>query len=92
MLEMPESSTRLLRTASIILFKMIAISWASISALELISWAPIFLISSEVKEEYRYDAIERPMAIAPINQKKQHASGDSREFKRNNEEPNDSTR
>jgi hypothetical protein len=67
MLEMPESRTRLLRTASIILFKMIAISWASISALELISWAPIFLISSEVKEEYRYDAIEGPMAIAPIN-------------------------
>lgn len=31
------------------------------------SCAPIFLISSEVKTEYWYDAIERPIAIAPIS-------------------------
>jgi hypothetical protein len=47
--------------------KMFAISWASISALDLISCAPIFLIPSEVKAEYRYDAIERTIAIAPIS-------------------------
>jgi hypothetical protein len=47
--------------------KMFAISWASISALDLISCAPSFLIPSEVKAEYRYDAIERTIAIAPIS-------------------------
>jgi hypothetical protein len=46
---------------------MFAISWASISALDLISCAPIFLISSEVKAEYPYHAIERTIAIASIS-------------------------
>jgi hypothetical protein len=31
------------------------------------SCAPIFLISSEVKTEYWYDASERPIAIVPIS-------------------------
>jgi hypothetical protein len=37
------------------------------SALDLISCAAIFIISSEVKAEYRYDAIDRTNAIAPIS-------------------------
>jgi hypothetical protein len=41
-------------------------SWASISALDLMSRTAICLISSEVKAEYWYDAIERATAIAPI--------------------------
>ena len=47
--------------------KIFAISWTFISALDLISCAPIFLISSEVKADYRYDAIEITIAIAPIS-------------------------
>jgi hypothetical protein len=41
-------------------------SWASISALDFMSCVAIFLVSYEVKEEFWYDAIERPIAIAPI--------------------------
>ena len=61
-----ERSARLLRTTSILFFRLFAMSWACISALDLMSVAAIFLISPEVKAEYCYDAIERATAIAPI--------------------------